>query len=51
MGPVVNNNDLFSVKVLCKTLTAAYISVTTHCIVFVLGHDIFVAFLVHEMSK
>ena len=51
MGPGVNNKDLFSVKVLCKTLIAAYISVTTLCIVFVWGHDISVAFLRHGMSK
>ena len=31
MGPGVNNNkDLFSVKVLCKILITAYMSVTTH---------------------
>ena len=37
MGPGVNNKDLFSVKVLCKTLIIAYISVTTRCIVCVFG--------------
>ena len=33
------------------TLIAAYISVTTLCIVFVWGHDISVAFLRHGMSR
>ena len=45
MGPGVNNNDLFSVKVLRKTLNTAYSSIKTRCIVSYLGHDISVAFL------
>ena len=40
----VNNSDLFSVKVLCETLTIAYISVTTRSIFLYMEHGIFVAF-------
>ena len=36
-GTRVNSKDLFSVKVLCKTLITAYISVTPGCILFVYG--------------
>ena len=35
MGPGVNNKDLISVNVWCKTLNTAYISVTRRCIVFI----------------